>query len=166
MTFATSDPERRGAIRLCSLHDGPGFEAEAGAVRVARGAGDEEGRRPSVGPGIDRRAGSEAEASRRRRMEVSSSDEYCASGFTGPECQLCAAENHYLVDGDECKECAPRGAAVPSVRPSESMAPACGVGEEGPVRGPRGLLSCGRRELAVGSDQRGNKTTLERLRVC
>ena len=44
--------------------------------------------------------------------EVSSSDEYCASGFTGPECQLCAAENHYLVDGYTCKECAPRAAVA------------------------------------------------------
>ena len=47
-----------------------------------------------------------------RRLEEAGSDEYCAPGFTGPECQLCAAENHYLVDGDECKECAPRDAAA------------------------------------------------------
>ena len=47
-----------------------------------------------------------------RRLEAAGSDEYCASDFKGPECQLCAAENHYLVDGDECKECGARGAAA------------------------------------------------------
>ncbi|EOD04884.1 hypothetical protein EMIHUDRAFT_220686 [Emiliania huxleyi CCMP1516] len=64
--------------------------------------------------GETRCAGSEPvarEASRRRRLEEAGSD-YCAPGFAGPECQLCAAEKHYLVDGDECKECAPRGAAA------------------------------------------------------
>ena len=45
-------------------------------------------------------------------MEEAGSDEYCAPDFKGPECQLCAAENHHLVDGDECKECTPRGAAA------------------------------------------------------
>ena len=67
--------------------------------------------------GKTRCAGSEpvaGEASRRRRMEEAGS-EYCASDFEGPECQLCAAENHYLVDGDECKECAARGAAAGSI---------------------------------------------------
>ncbi|EOD37990.1 hypothetical protein EMIHUDRAFT_200360 [Emiliania huxleyi CCMP1516] len=45
-------------------------------------------------------------------MEEAGSDAYCAPGFTGPECELCAAENHYLADGVECKECAPRGASA------------------------------------------------------
>ena len=69
--------------------------------------------------GKTRCAGSEPRgASRRRRMEEhpphpSQPDTaYCASGYKGPECQLCAAVNHYLVDGDECKECAARGAAA------------------------------------------------------
>jgi len=64
--------------------------------------------------GKTRCAGSEPRggASRRRRMEEAGSDAYCAPGFTGPECELCAAENHYLADGVECKECAPRGASA------------------------------------------------------
>ena len=68
----------------------------------------------SANAGKTRCAGSEpvAGASRRRRMVEAGSDAYCASGFKGPECQLCSAENHYLVDGDECKECTPRGAAA------------------------------------------------------
>uniref|UniRef100_A0A7S3TEN2 Tyrosine-protein kinase ephrin type A/B receptor-like domain-containing protein n=1 Tax=Emiliania huxleyi TaxID=2903 RepID=A0A7S3TEN2_EMIHU len=37
---------------------------------------------------------------------------YCAIGFTGPECQLCDASNHYLVDGDTCRECAAVGLAM------------------------------------------------------
>ena len=60
--------------------------------------------------GKKRCAGSEPVARGRRMAEAGS--EYCAPGFAGPECQLCAAENHNLVDGDECKECAPRGAAA------------------------------------------------------
>jgi len=56
-------------------------------------------------------AGSESTGASRRMVEAGS--EYCASGFKGPECQLCAAENHYLVDdGYTCEECAPRGAAA------------------------------------------------------
>ena len=39
-------------------------------------------------------------------------DGYCAPGFAGPECQLCSASNHYLVDGEECKECANRAASA------------------------------------------------------
>jgi len=63
--------------------------------------------------GKTRCAGSETGASRRRRMVVEAgSDAYCASGFTGPECQLCNASNHYLVDGEECKECANRAASA------------------------------------------------------
>ena len=62
--------------------------------------------------GKKRCAGSEpGEASRRRRM-VEAGSEYCAPGFAGPECQLCVAENHYLDDGEKCKECTPRGAAA------------------------------------------------------
>ena len=39
-------------------------------------------------------------------------DGYCATNFTGPECQLCNASNHYLVGGDACKECPTFGAAM------------------------------------------------------
>ena len=45
-------------------------------------------------------------------MVEAGSDAYCASDFKGPECQLCAAEKHHLVDGDTCEVCAPRGAAA------------------------------------------------------
>lgn len=30
---------------------------------------------------------------------------YCAPGFAGPECQLCVARNHHLVDGARCEAC-------------------------------------------------------------
>jgi len=69
-----------------------GGDAEAGEARCA---GNERGAKPAS-----------------RLLEEAGSDEYCASGFKGPECQLCAAENHYLVNGDECKKCAPRGTAA------------------------------------------------------
>ena len=36
-------------------------------------------------------------------------DGYCAPEFTGPECQLCADENQYLVNGDNCVDCPARG---------------------------------------------------------
>jgi len=39
-------------------------------------------------------------------------DGYCDTNFTGPECQLCNASNHYLVGGDACKECPTFGAAM------------------------------------------------------
>ena len=39
-----------------------------------------------------------------RRM-LEEADLYCAPGFYGPECQLCAAPDHHLVDGDRCKQC-------------------------------------------------------------
>ena len=39
-------------------------------------------------------------------------DGYCSSNFTGPECQLCSASNHYLVDGEKCKECASPAASA------------------------------------------------------
>ena len=39
-----------------------------------------------------------------RRMQEAA-DLYCAPGFYGPECQLCAAPDHHLVDGDQCKKC-------------------------------------------------------------
>jgi len=38
-------------------------------------------------------------------------DGYCATSFTGPECQLCNASNHYLLGGDTCEEC-PSDAAI------------------------------------------------------
>jgi len=60
--------------------------------------------------GKTRCAGSEPVARGRRMVEAGS--KYCASGFKGPECQLCAAENQYLVDGVNCKECAARDAAA------------------------------------------------------
>ena len=37
---------------------------------------------------------------------------YCDTQFTGPECQLCSESNLYLVDGEECKECASLAAAA------------------------------------------------------
>ena len=64
-----------------------GGDAEAGETRCA-------GSEPVAG-----------EASRRRRMVEAGSDAYCASDFKGPECQLCAAPDHHLVDGDRCKQC-------------------------------------------------------------
>jgi len=62
--------------------------------------------------GKRRCAGSEPLGTSRGRRMAEAGSEYCAPDFKGPECQLCAAENHYLVEGDECKECAPRGAAA------------------------------------------------------
>jgi len=66
--------------------------------------------------GKTRCAGSEldaGDASRRRMIEeVSPSDEYCAPGFYGPECRLCVADKHHLVDGDTCRDCLPLGSVV------------------------------------------------------
>ena len=87
-------PSSRGASRfsavLTACRDFGGDRAGE-----ARCAGNERGAKPAS-----------------RLLEEAGSDEYCAPGFKGPECQLCAAENHHLVDGDECKECTPRGAAA------------------------------------------------------
>ena len=35
-------------------------------------------------------------------------DGYCEDGFTGPECQLCSAKDHHLVDGVRCERCRDR----------------------------------------------------------
>ena len=61
--------------------------------------------------GKTRCAGSEPTGASGRRRMAEAGSEYCAPGCTGPECRLCAAENHYL-DGDTCEVCAPRAAAV------------------------------------------------------
>ena len=93
---------------LSSLVLPPGFwraSPSSAVLTACRGFGGERA-------GEARCAGSEpVDDSRRRTMEEAGS-EYCASDFNGPECQLCAAENHYLVDGDKCQECTPRGAAA------------------------------------------------------
>jgi len=39
-------------------------------------------------------------------------DGLCDSTFKGPECQLCSADNHYLVDGYKCEKCDERTVAA------------------------------------------------------
>ena len=63
--------------------------------------------------GVARCAGNERGAKQAARfLEEAGSDEYCATGFTGPECQLCVADSRHLVDGDKCDECLSVGAAA------------------------------------------------------
>ena len=70
----------------------------------AFGGGDKAGEARCAGN--EREAGSDF-----RRFGELQSDEYCAPGFNGPECQLCVEDKH-LVDGDKCDECPAIGATA------------------------------------------------------
>ena len=63
-----------------------------------------------------------------RRLEAAGSNEYCASDFKGPECQLCVAENHYLVNGVKCDKCLSVGGAAGRIAGIVlSLCVACGL---------------------------------------
>ena len=70
------------------------------------GGGDEAGRTRCAGS--DPVLAGTADGRMMREADL----DYCAPGFAGPECQLCAATNHYLKDGDTCDECLALGTAA------------------------------------------------------